>query len=95
MGIKTGTFTDVAAYVDVTGQSRPITITVIPGSGDTVESYLSTTPGAAENPSSANWVAWSPGAVNSATMYVFAGTLAAIKFIRTIGSGTDKYEVSN
>ncbi|SMF93906.1 hypothetical protein SAMN02949497_1202 [Methylomagnum ishizawai] len=88
-----GTSASMPAVVDVSGSPGPVTVTVIPGAGNTSKAEYSTTPGAATHPGAANWQAWPPGTVSVIATDVFLGRLAALRFTRVTGSATDTYEV--
>ncbi|SMF96044.1 hypothetical protein SAMN02949497_3424 [Methylomagnum ishizawai] len=88
-----GTVTSTPAVVDVSGSPGPVTVTVIPGAGNTSKAEYSTTPDAATNPGAANWQAWPPGTISAIATDVFLGRLAALRFTRVTGSATDTYEV--
>lgn len=93
MPIISESVTATAKVVDTSDFKAPITITAIPGSGNTSKVEFSTTPGAAVAPASATWQAWGSGTVSSTTTDVFIGRLTALRFTRVSGSSTDTYEV--
>ena len=79
--------------IDFTADSaRLITVTVIPGSGDTltVESTNSPNP----NIATAVWVAWNKGAVTTTTRDVHVGLLTGLRLTRTVGATNSDVEVS-
>jgi hypothetical protein len=81
--------------IDVSLAPFPMTLTVIPGSGDTTLVEASTTPGAGTGISSAVWVAVSGlTAVTSNTRTTVASRVQAFRITRSIGSSTDVLEVN-
>ncbi|BBL73207.1 hypothetical protein [Methylomagnum ishizawai] len=88
-----GTVASTPVVVDVSGSPGPVTVTVVPGAGNTSKAEYSTTPDAASAPNTANWQTWPPGTVSAIATDVFLGRLAALRFTRVGGSGTDAYEV--
>lgn len=83
-----------AVVVDCYKLQPPITITVIPGSGNTSSVEASTTLDAVANPAGAVWIAWPAGTVSGASRDVFTGHLTALRFTRVTGSSTDGFEVA-
>ncbi len=71
----------------------PANLTVIPQSGDTVKVEYSTTAGAAQNPTTANWIVSATlGAVTAIARESIPSPVTAIRLTTTAGSGTDAYE---
>ncbi|HWO99178.1 MAG TPA: hypothetical protein VNL74_00920 [Methylococcus sp.] len=71
----------------------PLTITLIPGAGNTSRCEYSTTPGAAGDPGTAAWIAWPGDVVSTPTTDVVVGPVSALRFTRVSGSSQDSYEV--
>ena len=83
-----------AVVVDCYHITPPITITVIPGSGDTVSVEASTSLGAVADPAGSLWIPWPAGTISEASRDVFTGHLTALRFTRVTGSSTDGFEIS-
>jgi hypothetical protein len=79
--------------VDLTFESATIfTVTIIPGSGDTVNIF--TTTSGNPNASSATWIAWPSGAVTATTRDVHVGPILGLKATRTAGATDSVIEVA-
>ena len=73
-------------------QPWPYSVSVIPGSGDTVKIEFSTTPQAGQTPGSATWQSAASG-VAVTTNYPNIAKCTALRFTQTAGANTDKYEI--
>lgn len=93
MGIQQGSVGSSAVVISLENAASPITITLVPGSGNTSKCEFSTTKQSSENPGSANWQAWTPGTVSAITTLFLQGKVTALRFTRVSGSNTDQYEV--
>jgi hypothetical protein len=84
-----------AVVVDTSNFAYPISVTVIPGSGNTSKCEFSTTAQAGVNPASANWQVWPDGTagVVSAITSDYVNKITALRFTRITGSSTDNYEI--
>lgn len=92
MSVRASTFNTTPAYVNMENQPWPYSVSVIPGSGDTVSLFFSTTPQAQQVPGSATWQSIASGVTNT-TNYPSIPKCTALKFVQTAGTNTDKYEV--
>jgi len=92
MSVRNGTFTTTASVLSMENQPWPYSVSVIPGSGDTIKIEFSTTQQAAENPGSATWQPVASG-VTTITNYPSIAKCTALRFTQTAGSNTDKYEI--
>lgn len=93
-GVASGSFTSSAAYVDLTGQEAPITVSVYPGSGCTCAVEVCNLPGSADSPpADSYWEAWQYGSVTATKSDTLNTRVAAVRFRRTAGSTTCEYVV--
>ena len=92
MSIRAGTFTTTAAVLSMENQPWPYSVSVIPGSGDTMKIEFSTTSQAAETPASATWQSVATGVV-ATTNYPSIAKCTALRFTQTAGANIDKYEI--
>jgi len=92
MSARFGTFTTTAAVVGMENQPWPYSVSVIPGSGDTVKVEFSTSSQAVANPGSATWQSVASG-VTVTTNYPNIAKCTALRFTQTAGANTDKYEI--
>lgn len=93
MGVQQGAVTTTAVVINMENLAAPISVTVIPGSGNTSKCEISTTRQASESPGSANWQSWTPGTVSAITTLFLQGKVTALRFTRVTGSSADQYEV--
>jgi hypothetical protein len=89
-----GTIGATPVVLDCFTIPAPVSITVIPDTGDTVSVETSTTVTAVADPATATWLAWPSGTVSQTTRNVSLGRIVALRFTRVTGTGTDKYEVA-
>ena len=89
-----GTVGATPVIIDCFTITAPVSVTVIPGSGNTSSVETTTSMNAVADPSNAVWLAWPSGTVNAATRNVSMGRLTAIRFTRVSGTSTDSYEVA-
>ncbi len=80
--------TATPVYVDVHGSAFPMTVTAIPGASGSLSVFYSTTNGAAQNPGSANWLAWTAGTVSANTTDGLLAPVCALKFTAATSTGT-------
>lgn len=93
-GLASGTFTSSAAYVDLTGQEAPITVSVYPGSGCVCAVEVCNVAGAADSPpADGYWEAWQSGSVSAAKSDQLNTRFAAVRFRRVSGSTTCEFTV--
>ncbi len=90
---RSGTISDANPItVDLSQARPPISVTLVPGSGNTSRWEYSITQGAAVMPGTAVWQAGS-GDVTALTADVLLGPVQAVRFTRVSGSASDAYEV--
>lgn len=93
-GFAYGTFTSSAAYVDLTGQESPFSVSVYPGSGCTCVVETCNMLGAADTPpADAYWEAWAHSAVTAAKSDILTARVGAVRFRRTAGSASCEFVV--
>ena len=92
MSVRSGTFTTTATVISLENQPWPYSVTVIPGTSDTVKIEFSTTPQASQVPGSATWQSVASG-VTVTTNYPSIAKCTALRFTQTAGANIDKYEV--
>ena len=71
-----------------------VTVTLIPGLGNTSLCEYSQDINAATNPDSSGWTAWKYGAVSIQATDTFIGKITALRFTRITGQSIDNFEVS-
>ena len=89
--------TATALVIPVNNGNAPngnnVTVSVIPGSGNTSLVEFSTSIDAVINSGAANWQQWGGGTVSAASCYTFFGKMTALRLSRVSGSSTDVFEV--
>lgn len=95
-GVKSfsGTVGASVVYVDLSGQTPPFTVQVVPGSGCTVSVSYSAVNNSATTPAAAGeWEEWEAGAVDASKIEFINARITGIKFTRESGSVTSAYYV--
>lgn len=58
-----------------------VSVAVVPGASGSAEVYYTASPGAAIDGNTANWFAWTPGSVGSATLDTRKGPISGVKIV--------------